>query len=105
MSCSRIGLFSLGSLVKVKRGKYSGSFCAVLEIDKKDDRILIADGRNISVKKMKRKNIRHVQETGFVFAEIAERVARGKILDDGWLQSILKRQIYKEFTACLEEVN
>ena len=54
---------------------------------------------------MKRKNIRHVQETGFVFAEIAERVARGKILDDGWLQSILKRQIYKEFTACLEEVN
>ena len=104
MSCNSLGLFSLGSLVKVKCGKYAGSFCAVLGTDEKNGRILIADGRNISVKKMKQKNIRHVQETGQVIPEIAERAARGKVLDDGWLQGILKRQENNNFTACLEEV-
>ena len=91
--------------MEVKRGKYTGSLCAVLGFDRKDDRILIADGKDISVKKMKRKNSLHLQGTGYVLPEIAERVAQGKILDDGWLQSILKRQFNKDFTACLEEVD
>lgn len=99
MSCEKTG-FPLGSLVIVKRGKYSGAVCVVVGFDENDDKILIADGKHISVKKTKRKGLRHVQETGRISNEVAERVAGGKILDDGWLVSILARHKDNDFTAC-----
>jgi hypothetical protein len=100
MSCDDDGLFPLGRLVAVKRGKHAGSVCVVVGIDEKDGKILIADGRKISVKRPKRKSSRHVEATDSVSTEVASRLAGGKVLDDGWLHSILSRREYKEFTAC-----
>ena len=101
MSCGNDGLFPLGSLVIVKRGKYAGSACVVVGIDPKDSRILIANGKSISTKHPKRKNIRHLQRTNFVFDEIKGRLARGEILDDGWLVNFLRaRGENDNTTAC-----
>ena len=83
-------LFPVGSLVIVKRGKYAGSACVVVGRDPKDARILIANGKDISAKHPKRKNIRHLQRTNCAFEEIRGRLARGEILDDGWLTDFLR---------------
>lgn len=85
MSCGYDSLFSLGSLVFVKRGKHAGSACVVVGMDSRDLRILIANGTSISAKRPKRKNIRHLQRTNIMFDKVRGRLARGEILDDGWL--------------------
>jgi ribosomal protein L14E/L6E/L27E len=87
-------IFPLGSLVVVKRGRHAGSVFVVIgiggELDE-NDRVLIADGRKISVRKPKRKNLRHVGMTGKVSVEVSQRLAGGKRLDDGWLAQIISR--------------
>jgi ribosomal protein L14E/L6E/L27E len=82
----------VGALVTIKRGSYSGSVCVVLGIDVKDGRLLIADGRSISVKKPKRKNPRHVMWRGTSSKDVRGRLSEGKVLDDGWLCDILSRE-------------
>ena len=89
MNCETDRLFPLGSLVTVKRGKYAGSVCVIVGIDKKDGRILIADGNNISSHRPKRKSLRHIEKVSDISTEVAERLAKGKTLDDGWLCGIL----------------
>lgn len=92
MSCEDDGIFPLGSFVEIKCGSYAGSVCVVIGIDRNtrsNGKILIADGKKISVKKPKRKNARHIQATGRVVGEVARRLAGGKRLDDGWLHEIL----------------
>lgn len=101
MSCDNDRLFPLGSLVIVKRGKYAGSACVVVGTDSRDLRILIANGASISARHPKRKNVRHLQRTNFVFDEAGGRLARGEILDDGWLAALLRAHEENDnVTAC-----
>lgn len=101
MSCDRDRLFPVGSLAIVKRGKYAGSACVVVGTDPRDSRILVANGGTISAKHPKRKNIRHLQRTHYVFDEVRGRLARGEILDDGWLAELLRaRGDSDKITAC-----
>jgi hypothetical protein len=58
-------------------------------MDKKDGKILIADGKNISSRKPKRKSLRHIEKGNDILSEAAELLAKGKILDDGWLCGVL----------------
>ena len=85
--------FPLGSLVIVKRGHHVGSVFAVLGIlnEQNRDRILIADGICISADKPKRKNPRHVTAVGIVSSDVAERLAGGRKIDDGWLAEVISR--------------
>jgi ribosomal protein L14E/L6E/L27E len=91
ISCENDGLFPLGALVVIKRGKHVGSVCAVVGNDKKSGKILIANGVEISAKKPKRKNIRHLGWGNTLSPDVADRLARGKIIDDGWLKEVLRR--------------
>jgi hypothetical protein len=45
----------------------------------------------ISALRPKRKNLRHVDTTGKVAVEVAQRLAGGKCLDDGWIAEIVRR--------------
>lgn len=94
MSCDSDSIFPLGSLVVVKRGKYAGLMCAVIATDANapnNGKILVADGTIVSVRRPKRKNAKHLERTGVISAEVADRLARGKKLDDGWLHAALLR--------------
>lgn len=84
----------------VQQGRNKGTVCVVVGFDENDDKILIADGKHISARKTKRKSLCHVRETGRISGEVAERVARGKTLDDGWLVDILRRHKDNDFTTC-----
>ncbi|MDR0763995.1 MAG: hypothetical protein LBE65_00170 [Synergistaceae bacterium] len=85
--------FPPGSLVIVKRGHHAGSVFAVLGIlnERNRDRILIADGIRISAGKPKKKNPRHVTAAGIVSFDVAERLAGGRKIDDGWLAEVIAR--------------
>jgi hypothetical protein len=101
------GAFSPGSLVLVKRGHHAGSVFAVIgtsENSEENVRILIADGRKISARRPKRKNPLHVQAAGVESAEIAQRLAGGKRIDDGWLAEIVSRLEIEIPRLILEEV-
>lgn len=93
MSCENDAVFPLGSLVLVKRGRHTGSVCVVVGFEKtsRGDRIMLADGRRFKVGRPKRKNVRHIDATGEVVIEVAQRLERGDSLDDGWLCEILSR--------------
>jgi ribosomal protein L14E/L6E/L27E len=99
--------FLPGSLVFVKRGHHAGSVFAVIgagENSAENDRILIADGRKISARKPKRKSPRHVETAGIVSAELTQRLAKGKRIDDGWLAEIVSRLEIEISRLTLEEV-
>jgi ribosomal protein L14E/L6E/L27E len=91
ISCENDGLFPLGALVVIKRGKHAGSVCVVVGNDRNSGKILIANGVEISAKKPKRKSIRHISCGNTFSPDVADRLARGKIIDDGWLKEVLRR--------------
>ncbi|NLD06107.1 MAG: KOW domain-containing protein [Synergistaceae bacterium] len=78
------GCLKTGDVVFVRRGKNKGKFFIVVGIES-ETRIFIADGSNYSVEKPKKKNVKHLQRTLMNLEDVAERVAGGKPLDNGWL--------------------
>ncbi|MDO4219460.1 MAG: KOW domain-containing RNA-binding protein [Synergistaceae bacterium] len=81
----RLGAVSYkpGDVVLVKQGKYNHLPFAVVGCEQ--DRVLIADGANYSAIKPKKKNVIHLQRTHFYLEDVAQYVAEGKLLDNGWL--------------------
>lgn len=109
MSCNNDVFFPLGSLVIVTRGKCAGAVCAVIgNYDKPEcgRMLLIADGRALSAKKPKRKNPKHLTKLpgSVVSVEIAQRLAQGTTLDDGWLNEAILRRMRENLQLNPEEV-
>ncbi len=73
-----------GDVVFVRRGKNNGKQFVVVGIES-ETRVFIADGRTYSVKKPKKKNVKHLQKRLINLKDVAGRVAGGKPLDNGWL--------------------
>ena len=73
-----------GDVVFVRRGKNNGKQFVVVGIES-ETRVFIADGRTYSVKKPKKKNVKHLQKRLINLEDVAGRVAGGKPLDNGWL--------------------
>ena len=73
-----------GDVVFVRRGKNNGKQFVVVGIES-ETRVFIADGRNYSVEKPKKKNVKHLQKRLINLKDVAGRVAGGKPLDNGWL--------------------
>ena len=98
MKCEKDDLFPLGSLAIVTRGKCAGRICAVVGKSGKltcGSALLIADGKAISARNPKRKNPKHLKDPAnrVVSEEIAQRLAQGKTLDDGWLIEAIRRRM------------
>lgn len=68
----------------VRRGKHKTLPFAVVKVEGVRT-VYISDGRFYPVDKPKKKNVLHLQCTRFNLEEVAERVAGGKPLDNGWL--------------------
>ena len=79
------GSLKTGDVVFVRRGKNNGKQFVVVGIES-ETRVFIADGRNYSVEKPKKKNVKHLQRTLMNLEDVAGRVAGGKPLDNGWLK-------------------
>ncbi len=82
-----------GQLVKSIKGRDIN--CYYLVLAARDNLVLVVDGRKRSVEKPKRKNRLHLQATGKVAADLAQRLAAGESIRDeeirenltGFLQS------------------
>lgn len=78
------GRLRVGDLVLIRQGKYAGSSFAVVGVEG-ETRAWVADGKHYPAAKPKKKNVLHLQRTRQYLEDVAERVAGGKPLDNGWL--------------------
>lgn len=79
-----IGMLAAGDMVKVRCGKHKGSPFVVVKVEG-ERRVYISDGDCYPVNRPKKKNVLHLQRTRINLEDVAERVAGGKSLDNGWL--------------------
>lgn len=78
------GVPAVGDVVLVRRGKHGGTPFVVVKAEG-GTRVYITDGKNYPAGSPKKKNVLHLQRTCVHLEEVAERVAGGKPLDNGWL--------------------
>ena len=71
---------TIGSLVKATAGRDADKFFIIIGIID-SDYVLIADGKNRSVKKPKKKKIKHLKMQNIAFENIASLVENKKLLD------------------------
>lgn len=78
-----------GDVVYSKSGRDSGRYFAVVATEG-ENYVRIADGDVRRLKNAKRKNVRHLRETGDRLERIAEKLAAGAQVFDTELYSALK---------------
>ncbi len=83
--------FETGRIAVSMQGKDRGSWYALVGMDEKGKRLLLIDGRKHGINSPKGKNPRHVRLTRKYLPEVAECVAAGKPIDNGWLAGHLNR--------------
>ena len=95
--------FKTGDVVIVRRGRYRGSMFVVVGTEG-EKRVLIADGAYYQAQKPKKKNVIHLQRSLMNLEDVAERVAGGKPLDNGWLKQRFTVVLNNSDTSCKQEV-
>lgn len=73
-----------GDIVTVRCGKHKGLPFVVVKLEG-EVRVYITDGKHYPAERPKKKNVLHIQRTRINLGDVAERVAGGKPLDNGWL--------------------
>lgn len=83
-SDGKTGAPSAGDVVLVRRGKHGGTPFVVVKVDG-GGAAWITDGKHYPANRPKKKNFLHLQMMRVNLEDVAERVASGKALDNGWL--------------------
>ena len=78
-----------GDVVISKKGKYDGQYFFVIGVE--EGFALIADGKTRKADHPKRKNISHLDVTGYSSSPVAERLKSGKNAIDALMRAELKR--------------
>ena len=78
-----------GQVVYSKCGRDKGG--AFIVISAEDGYVYIADGKTRKLEKPKRKKVKHIQPTKYVFAEIKEKVINEGYLLDADLRKALRK--------------
>jgi len=89
----------VGDVVTVRQGKHKALSFVVVKVEG-ERAVYIADGKNYPVEKPKKKNVLHLQRTRINLEEVAERVAGGKPLDNGWLVLRMTAVLRNGDTSC-----
>ena len=79
----------IGSVVYSKRGRDAGGYFMVSEI-RDADFVFIADGHTHKLARPKKKNIKHLKNSGHVLEGIAEKLIAGKKVFDSEVRSALR---------------
>lgn len=77
-----------GQVVYSKCGRDKG--CAFIVISEDEGYVYLADGDKRRLNKPKRKKIKHIQITKYVFAEIKEKIINGGYLLDAEIRKAVK---------------
>ena len=90
------GMFSIGQVVRSRKGKDAGKWYVVVGVEDVDacgrtreKRVFVADGRRFTVEKPKGKNAIHLQQTRWVLDEIAQNILSKHSFDSGRFQALL----------------
>ena len=91
-----------GQVVKSLAGRDKGTLYLILGF--KGNRVLLANGRNHTVQKPKKKNIKHLQPYRCVIPEIKERIRQGNLSDNtvrDALNMIISTERGQNYPCCL----
>lgn len=91
---------NLGDIVISTYGHDMGDWFIVVQIKK--DFILIADGKNRTIEKPKKKNLKHVVALNLNASELAEKLNSKQIIQNAELRKTLK--FFKQQTSLEENV-
>ena len=78
-----------GDLVVSRKGKYDGQYFFVIGVE--EGFALLADGKTRKADHPKRKNISHLDVTGYSSESVAQRLENGKNAIDALMRAELKR--------------
>lgn len=81
----------VGSVVLSTQGRDKGSYFMVVRLDK--DRVYIADGGARKLAAPKKKNVKHVSDSGAILTSIAKKLEVGQKVFDSELKSALRQFI------------
>ena len=87
LSLSTTQPFTIGQLVRSKKGRDRGSFYLVIGIEKSV--LLLSDGRKRGLSHPKRKNMLHVQPTRKIAADFARQALLGSPRDEQIRQGLI----------------
>jgi ribosomal protein L14E/L6E/L27E len=83
-----------GQLVKSIQGRDAGSWYLVYSVEKNS--VLAVNGRKRGVRNPKRKNCAHLQAVNKIAADLAQKLAEGKLLTDEEIRAGLAYFLEKE---------
>lgn len=81
----------IGSVVLSTQGRDKGMYFVVVKIDAKKGYLYLADGGMRRLIAPKRKNLKHVSDSGSVLDAIAEKLNTGKKVFDSEVKSALRQ--------------
>lgn len=81
--------FQVGSVVLSQSGRDKGNYFVVVECSAGE--VLLADGELHKLARPKRKNVKHVSDSGEVFEGIADKLISGKKVFDSEVKSALRQ--------------
>lgn len=88
LTVGKQALFQPGQVVISKAGRDKGRLYVVLKVES-DRYIQVADGSVRTVRRPKRKNVRHVQPHGPASREVSDRLAEGRPVEDQMIRRAL----------------
>lgn len=84
------GDIGIGSVVLSMQGRDKGNYFLVVSVDKRGF-VYLADGGMRKLASPKKKNVRHVSDSGVRLTVIAEKLVRGKKVFDSEVKSALRQ--------------
>ncbi len=81
----------IGSVVLSTQGRDKGMYFVVVSIDEKKGYVFLSDGGTRKLNAPKKKNIKHVSDSGSVLESIALKFETGKKVFDSEVKSALRQ--------------
>lgn len=81
----------IGSVVMSTQGRDKGMYFVVVKLDVKSGYAYLSDGGMRRLNAPKRKNVKHVSDSGSVLSSIADKLNTGKKVFDSEVKSALRQ--------------
>lgn len=87
-----ISLFKVGAIVEILMGRDSGKLAIIIE-NVNERYVLLVDGDKRKVDSPKKKNVRHIRQTGYISKEIIKSLEESKKVSNAKLRYVLQDYI------------
>ncbi|MCL0101174.1 KOW domain-containing RNA-binding protein [Peptococcaceae bacterium] len=84
----------VGQLVYSTAGSDKGQLYVVVDINTKDSRVLLANGKSRKISNPKPKNLKHIKETDIISKDIQERILKDKKPSNADIRNFIEQNMH-----------